>query len=178
MPARVTSIDALGALRAKLIVFTTAATQTLDEAAGDIRRMRQWVRHDQRMHWQGELRRRQKKLDQAIQELMGARMSSLRTATAAQEVAVTRARRAMHEAEEKMRRVKHWDRNFDLVVDPLAKQLGALRTVLEHDMPRAIAFLSEAQRALEAYAETRIVTDASHAPAEAEAPPNSANETP
>lgn len=170
MPARVTSIGALGALRAKLIVFTTTATQTLDEAAGEVRRMRQWVRHDQRMHWQGELRRRQKKLDQAIQELMGARMSSLRTSTAAQEVAVTRARRAMHEAEEKMRRVKHWDRNFDLVVDPLAKQFGALRTVLEHDMPRAIAFLSEAQRALEAYAETRIATDSPNSSA---APGNS-----
>lgn len=159
MAVHVTSIDALGAFRARLIVFISAATQALDEAASEVRRTRQWIRNEQKFHWDGEVRKRQKKLDQALQELMGARLSSLREASAAQETAVTRARRALHEAQEKLRLVKKWDRNFDLVVDPLAKQMDGLRTVLDHDMPRALAFLGGAQRALEQYAGVRTPTE-------------------
>ena len=148
----VTSVDALGVFRSDLIVFRAAAMRVLDEAASEVSRMRQWIRHEQRLHWETEIRRRQKRLDQALQDLMGARMSSLRDDTA-QLNAVTKARRALHEAEEKLRAVKKWDRNFDLAVDPIVKQMGSLRTVLEHSLPAAIAFLSSAQQALEVYAE-------------------------
>jgi hypothetical protein len=168
--ANVTSIDALGAFRSDLIVFRTAAMQVLDEVSMEVQRMRQWIRHDQRLHWQGEIRRRQKKLDQALQELMGARMSSLQDSTAAQQSAVTKARNAFHEAEEKLRAVKYWDRNFDLVVDPVVKQLGGLRTALEHRMPKAIAFLANARQALDDYSDRHHAPDAP-APAPAESAP-------
>ena len=165
----VTSIDALGAFRSDLIVFRTAAMQALDEVSSDVQRMRQWIRHEQRTHWEGEIRRRQKKLDQAMQELMGARLSSLQDSTAAQQNAVAKARRAVHEAEEKLRAVKYWDLNFDLVVDPVAKQLGSLRTVLDHDMPRALAYLANAQTALDDYSERHAAPAGEPGPTE-EAP--------
>jgi hypothetical protein len=158
----VTSIDALGAFRSRLIIFSSAAARALDEAFAEVSRTRQWIRNDRRFYWEGEIRRRQKKVDQALQELMGARLSSLREATAAQQNAVTKARRDLHEAEEKLRRVKYWDRNYDLTVDPIIKQMGGLRTVLDHNMPKAIALLANAQRALDAYSEK---IGAAHAPA-------------
>jgi hypothetical protein len=49
--AQVTRIDALGEFRSSLIVFRATAQRTIDEAAGAVSRARQWVRHDQRMHW-------------------------------------------------------------------------------------------------------------------------------
>jgi predicted HNH restriction endonuclease len=148
----VTSVDALGVFRSDLIVFRAAALRVLEEVASDVSRTRQWIRHEQRLHWEGEVRRRQKKLDQALQDLMGARMSTLRD-DVSQVNAVTKARHAFHEAEEKLRAVKKWDRNYDLAVDPIVKQMGSLRAVLEHDMPNALAFLANAQEALDAYSE-------------------------
>ena len=148
----VTSVDALGTFRSDLIMFVSGAMRALDEAAGEVSRTRQWIRHEQRFHWEGEIRRRQKRLDQALQDLLSARMSSLRDDTS-QVNMVTKARRALREAEEKLRGVKYWERNFDLAVDPIVKKMGGLRTVLEHDMPKAIAFLANAQEALDVYSE-------------------------
>ena len=159
----VTSVDALGAFRSELVVFRHTALQALDEASGEVSRTRQWIRNDQRFYWEGEIRRRQKKLDQALQDLLGARLSSLKDSTAAQQNAVTKARRALREAEEKLRAVRYWERNYDLVVDPVAKQLGGLRTVLEHDLPKALAFLANAQQALDVYSDKAAPSEAAPA---------------
>jgi len=70
---RVTSIDALEALRSALIIFLTKARRSLDDARDDVRRTRTWIQHDQRFHWEGQVRQRQKKLDQAEQELLSAK---------------------------------------------------------------------------------------------------------
>ena len=46
-----------------------------------------------------------------------------------------------------------WNREFDSRVQPLAKQLEKLHTVLSHDMVQAAAYLNEASNTLAAYAE-------------------------
>jgi hypothetical protein len=157
--AHVTSIDALGTFRANLVVFRATTSQALDEVFDEVRRTRQWILNDRRFHWEGEVRRRQKKLDQALQKLMGARLSDLRASTAAQQNAVTKTRAALREAEEKLRRVKYWARNYDLTAEPLAKRLGGLRSFLEQDLPRGIAELAARQRALDEYAGRRAAAE-------------------
>jgi hypothetical protein len=57
------------------------------------------------------------------------------------------------EAEEKLKRVKHWSREFESRAEPLTKQLGKLHTVLSNDLLQAIAYLTEAANTLDAYAE-------------------------
>jgi hypothetical protein len=149
--AHVTSLEALGTFRSRVILFAEVARRSLYEVNSEVRRTREWVINDRRHYWQSEVRRRGKRVDEAQQELLAARMSSMKEDTAAQRNAVTQSRRALHEAEEKLRRVRHWGRQFDIVVDPLVKQLGGLRTTADHELPEAIAFLSNAQRALEGY---------------------------
>ncbi len=73
---KVTSIDALETFRASLIIFLTEAHRSLDEVGDAVRRTRQWVQSDQRMHWEGEIRRRKKILDAAEAEFFGARLAS------------------------------------------------------------------------------------------------------
>jgi chromosome segregation ATPase len=158
--AHVTSTEALGDFRARLVIFRSTALQALDEVAAEVGHTRQWLRIDQRLHWEGEIRRRQKKLDDAQQEYMRARLSSLQDSTAAQQNAVKKARAALHEAEDKLRAVKRWDRNFDSIVDPAARLLGGLRNALEHDMPRGIAHLANLQRALDDYSDRQPSTQA------------------
>lgn len=171
---KVTSIDALEAFRANLIIFLNKAHNSVDEVGDEIRRTRQWLQNDQRLHWEGEVRRRQKVLNEAKQVLLSARMSGLKNSTSEQEAAVSKAKRAFHEAEEKLANVKRWARNYDNCVDPLAKGLDGLRYALDHDLPKALAYVVQAQRTLESYAETRPPSAALEKPAAAEANPEEA----
>ena len=152
--AKVTSLDALESFRADLIVFTSEAHRAVDEVGDEVRRTRYWIQNDQRTHWEGQARRRKRVLDQAEQELFAAKLSGLRDTTAAQESAVRKAKAALAEAEDKLRAIKQWNRNFDGCADPLVKGLNSLREFLDQDMPKALAYLVQAQRTLEAYAET------------------------
>ena len=150
---RVTSLDALEALRSALIIFLTKSRRSLDDARDDARRTRQWIQHDQRFHWEGQVRQRQKKLDQVEQELLSAKLSGLRDNLVFQQNAVRKAKAALVEAEEKLRTVKRWARDFDNAADPLLKRLEGLRQYLDFELPNAITYLVQAQRTLEAYTE-------------------------
>lgn len=149
---RVTSFDALESFRASLIVFITKANRSVDEVRDEVRRTRLWLQHDQRLQWEGEVHRWEKKLDQAEQELMSARMSGLRETVTMQQAAVNRAKRALAESGDKLRRVKLWNRDFDGLAEPLTKRLDGLREYLDHDMPKSVTYLVQAIRTLEAYA--------------------------
>ncbi len=184
--ARVTSTDALESFRASLIVFLSKARRSVDDVSDDVRRTRQWLQHDQRIFWEGELRRRTKALEQAQQELMSARLASHQeSALMARQMAVNKAKRALGEAEDKIRKVKTWAQNFDNRADPVLKRLESLRELLNQDMPKAISYLVNAQRTLEAYADTQApaagtapaaappseTESAATSPAETEGPP-------
>jgi hypothetical protein len=151
---KVTSLDALESFRASLIIFLTKGRRSVDDVGDEVRRTRQWVQHDQRLHWENELRRRRRDLAQAEQELFSAKLSGLRDNIAVPQAAVRRAKAAVDEAEGKLRNIKRWNRDYDGLVDPLLKRLQGLREIFDHDLPHGITFLVEALRTLEAYAET------------------------
>ena len=84
---------------------------------------------------------------------------------------VHRTKRAFDEAEEKLRVIKKWNRDFDNRVEPLLKQMEKLHTVLAHDMVQAVAFLTQAIDTLHAYAGVAPPTNApASAPAERQVP--------
>jgi hypothetical protein len=151
MAARITSLEVLESFRASLIVFLATARRCADEVAEQVRRTRLWLQNDQRLHWEGQIRKRRKLLDAAQQELFSARLSGLRMSTTAQELAVRKAKEAVAEAEEKLRNTKKWARDYDHAVDPLVKRLEGLRYYLDHDLPKGVLFLMEAQKTLEGY---------------------------
>jgi small-conductance mechanosensitive channel len=151
--AHVTSVDALESFRANLIVYLSRARPTLEEVSTDVQRTRDWLDNEQREHWEAELRRRSRALDEAQQALFSSKLSSFRETSAAEQMAVQRAKRARDEAEAKLRMLKQWSKVFDNRVDPLVKQMEKLHTVLAHDMVQAVAFLAQAVNTLDAYAE-------------------------
>jgi hypothetical protein len=67
--------------------------------------------------------------------------------------AVHRIKQAMSEAEDKLRRVKKWSMNYDNAADPIIKKIEGFSGVVIDDLPKAIAYLRNAQAAIEAYAE-------------------------
>ncbi len=168
--AVVTAVDALEAFRAELVLYVSKARPTLEEVSADVLRVRLWLENDQRTYWENELRRRSRALEEAQQALFSARISNLRDETASEVTAFHRAKRARMEAEEKLRLLKRWKRDFENRVQPLLKQTEKLHTVLASDLPKAIAYLAQAVRTLDAYAEMRP-PDAAGSPAPAEAAP-------
>ncbi len=153
MPTRanVTSVEALESFRANLIVYLSKARPTLEEVSDEVIRTRVWLDSTQLHHWKNQARRRTQKLQDAQQTLFSAELSNLREVSVAERMAVHKAKLSLEEAEEKLRRIKKWNRDFGSQVEPLAKQLEKLQTVLANNLPQAITFLGEAVKNLDAY---------------------------
>lgn len=156
--ANISSIDALATFRAQLIVALEKLTTAVDDASDDVSRTRVWLQHEQRMFWEGELKRRAKILEMAQQELFSSRISSLEPSTLDRQMAVRKAKNAVDEAMTKLQVLKKWNRVFDSEVEPLGRQLDKVRGVLSGDMVEAVAFLTQAVKALDDY--TRITSQA------------------
>lgn len=149
--ANITSIDALQRLRNAIAIYIEKAGLTVDEAGGDVRRLRMWLQGEQTEHWKREYKRRLKKLEDARAELLTARMSDLSEVSMLHQMAVKRAERELEEAETKLRHIKRWLKEYDHRVLPLIKQLDKFRTVLAADLPKGMAFLDRALDALDDY---------------------------
>jgi hypothetical protein len=63
-----------------------------------------------------------------------------------------------------MRMLKKWNRELENRADPLVKQIEQLHGFLMNDMGRAVAFLAEAVKILQSYAEVSIGTRPVSAP--------------
>lgn len=151
--AKVTSLEALESFRARLIVYREKASRVLDEVSDEVTRTRLWLETDRPLFWENNIRRLNRELEQAQQELFSARLSGLRDASINQQVAVQKLRRAIRAAEDKAKTVKQWQRQYDTRIEMPARQAEKLRHFLEHDLAKAIAFLNEAIKSIAAYAE-------------------------
>lgn len=150
--AQITSVEAIESFRVALILFTSRARAALEEVSGEAQHVKQWLENDQRRLLENELRLRAKKLEQAQQELFSARLSTFQETTSLQQLAVQRAQRAQREAEEKMARLKKWNREIETRSDPLVKQVEQLHNFLSAEMPKAVAQLTQTVRTLDDYA--------------------------
>ena len=152
--ANITSIEAIEAFRARLIVYETEASLAVDEVREEISRTRVWLQHDRRVFWEREVYRLNRALEQARQQLQSDRLFSVvRSATDSVRV-VHRTERALSEAEKKLRVVIHECGQYDTRIYPLMRGLDRLRNVLALDVPKALAYLTQVANTLHAYAET------------------------
>ncbi len=151
--ARVDSLEAIETFRSHLVRFTERAGKALDEVGDAVRRTRSWVEDEQRNHWLGEKRRRQRKLEQAEQELYSSRLSPLQDTGTEAQMMVRRARRAIEEADSKLLMLERWARDFDSTVEPLARRLDTLQDLVMTRYPKAVAQLAGIIQTLAAYAE-------------------------
>lgn len=170
--AKVSSIDALDQFRASLVIFLTKARRSVSDANDEARTTRMWLQHDRVVHWENEIRKRSRVLDQAEQEFMSARLAkNNETALRIRKAAVEKAKRALDEAQTKLRRVKGWAQNFDSAADPILKRLEGMKQFIDEDLPKAIAYIVGLQRTLAAYTQGPPPDDSSPAPDTATAGP-------
>jgi hypothetical protein len=162
--ARITSVEAVADFRASLITYLDRAKASVDEIHDEVLRTRVWLQTDRLNFWQMEHRRRLRKLEEAEAELFTARVGNLREPTAAQQMAVRRAREAVREAEERLTLIKRWTRDYDSRVEPLARNADKLRDLLAVDMERAVQFLNGVIESLDAYQRTTLASAPAPAP--------------
>jgi predicted ATPase len=149
--ARVKSVEAIELFRSQLIVYLSKARPTVEEVGAEISRARGWLQEDRKQYWESQLRRRLKLLEQAQETLSTAKMANLRSVTTAEQQAVRAAERAVREAEEKLKLVKKWSRDFDSTVVPLGRQLEKLTTLLTTALPKAVLELNQTIKVLHDY---------------------------
>jgi len=154
--AQVTSVEAIEAFRSALVVYLSKARPALEEIANEVARAKQWLQNDQRRLWEGELKARGKKLERARAELFSVSMSKIQEVSSVQQLLVRRAEEAFEEAQKKIAMLKKWDRELENRSEPLVKQADQFQSFVTSEMPKAIAYLNQVIRALEAYTDVRM----------------------
>ncbi len=150
--ANITSIEALESFHRSMVVFREKACTTLDEAGTVVQRFKDWIKHDQKVHWQMEVRARERAFDDARQEWFRCQLADQRSG-GTKESAYRQARRALREAEAKLAAVKRWSLTCDRHIDPLARQLERMYNLLSGEMPRSMAYLANVVATLGDYSD-------------------------
>jgi chromosome segregation ATPase len=149
--ANVSSIDAIRQFQAHLATYARSAGSILDEVHGEVQGMRLWLEGEQRAHWQKEVKRLERRLEEAKRLLLNARISTLRDSTGIEQAAVNRARNELQFAQDKLAKTKKWQQVYEGRVASLEKGLSSLRNWLACEMPKAVVFLNQSTENLYAY---------------------------
>jgi hypothetical protein len=164
--AKVTSFDAVHALRTSLVGFQGEARDAVTLLTLEVRRAVDWLENDRRRYWPEQARKAAQKLTVARNELERCQLKYGSEETPScyeQKKAVERAKRRLRLCEEKIRVVKRWIQTVRRELNEFEGQIAQMNDTLDSDVPRAIATLERMLTALEKYA-------ASSAPASANRP--------
>lgn len=183
--ANVRSIHMLHEFRAVLVRFREDSSQALGAVEVEIRRMIDWLTHDQLKYWQAEIRRREDAVGEARADLNRCLMSSAADGVPScsdQKKALEKAKKRLEEAQGKLEKVKQWSRIVEQEVSEYRGPAQSLNNLLDGDVPIALALLDRKIATLEAYADimpgggsTNSVTSTaapSSAPATSAEPPS------
>jgi hypothetical protein len=153
--ANITSVEAIQAFRVELLVYLSKARPALEEATSEVRRVHNWMVMEKKPYWEKLWLRRKQLLEEVEAALFSAKLSSFSEVSAAQQAAVQKARRAVAEAEDKLRAIRRWDRDYETQTEPLLKQIDKMDNLLAIEVPNAVAYLNETIDTLQKYAALR-----------------------
>lgn len=156
--AEVTSIDAIAEFRTALLIYISKVRPLLDDSADEVFRTREWLRVGQRVYWENQVRSRTRALTDAQQALFSAELAKLRLPSSAELAAVHQAKRALTEAEEKLRIIKRVSTSFEREALPRLKQVENLRSVVATDLQGAVHYLDRIVSTLERYVNSPVTT--------------------
>ena len=169
--AHVTSVDAIEAFRASLVLYLSKVRPAVEQVSAEVLRTRTWVQSTQRQHWENQLRLRRRKLEEAQGELFNARISQFKKSTLLETLAVQRAERAVAEAEGKMAMLKKWSRELENRAEPLLKQIEQLHGYLSTELSQGVVQLQQIVKTLDAYTMAVSMGASGAAPAPPAGPP-------
>lgn len=153
--ARVASIEGLDRFRAALLGFIDDAANALGEADSELQRLQLWLDGEQKLHWQQELRRRSEEVARAKSALYRKQVTVSakdRPPSAVDErKALRRAEERVAEAEQKLKRIRHWSIHLGQEANRYRGAIAPLSAALERELPASALLLKRAVSALESY---------------------------
>jgi len=154
MPANVRSLEAIQLVRDELLRFTHRSADGMDELAGEIRRVIDWVEHDRPAYWKMRVRKAYDEVGDAKAALHRCLMYPMGDDTpkcAEEKAALKKAQAHLKYCEEKQARVREWARKLRHELHEYDGRMAKLRSLVELDAPRTIALLERQTEALERY---------------------------
>jgi hypothetical protein len=153
--AQVNSIAAIEEFRCALVKFAQQAAQALCEMETEIRRSFDWITHDQLKYWQAEIQRSGRALVEAKTELLNAqtsrRMDDYVPTCIQERKKVERICQRQELAQSKVEAVRRWGQVIAREIDEFKVRSSQLSTMLDSDIPRALAALDRILQSLDAY---------------------------
>ncbi len=158
--ARVQAISTIRDFRGKLVEFTDLVRESLSEASFDIRRTMDWLQHDQRAHWQREIKACNKKLETAKSELFRAELNAQQSGGSARDERqrVVQLQRRIEHAEQKLKAVQRWIKLLDREMNIYRGHVNALSSAVSADLPAACEQLNVIAAQLDKYVATSMPT--------------------
>lgn len=156
--ARVQAISTIRDFRGKLVQFTDIVREALSEAEFEIRRTIDWLQHDQRAHWQREIKTCNKLLEQAKSELFRAEMNAQQTGGSSRDERqrVTKLQRRLEHAERKLKAVQQWAKQIEREMAVYRGHVGSLSTAVSAELPSACEQLNLIASQLDRYVATTM----------------------
>lgn len=164
--ANLNTIQALRDAKAAVIEFIDDGKLSLMEAESDVQKTIFWLENDRLTYWQGTVRKCHDKVQQAKSELYRAQMASRdeRPSCVLERKALAKAQAALEHAEQKVRSTRRWIQALEREHLLFKAALSSFATLLELDLPNAVARLEKLMDHVEAYTALK-------APTAPEAPP-------
>ncbi len=143
--AHVDSVDALKHFRSALWKFVESANQALGEADSDLQRTLNWLEHDARTYWQGQIKKRTQALSLAKESLRAktsvTRRDGTKPSAVEEQKAVSLAQGRLQNALEKLEKVKRYTKVFQHEALVYRGTIQRFVNLVQVDIPDAVAHL-------------------------------------
>ena len=153
-PAQVRSVDAIEAFSWALARFEDRAQDVLETLGGELRRSVDWIERDRPAYWKEQTRLAVEAVHQAKVELERCLMYPVadeRPSCREERDQLKKAQARLDYCQEKIERVKHWKRQLHHELFEYEGRVGALRQILETEVPLARARLRQIVQRLDEY---------------------------
>ncbi len=154
--AKLISIDAVREMAVALTTFGDEAIAALDDLDINVRRAVEWIEHDRKEHWAGEVRRGWQRVGEARAELEKAltyrRVAGQTPSCRHERAMLERAKRYVQTAEEINHSLPRWTHLVEHASRELAGSKNLLADWLHGELPKALGTLKQMSAALESYA--------------------------
>jgi chromosome segregation ATPase len=156
--ANVRSLDAIREFRLAVVKFKEQASHALSAVNVEIARTLDWLSHDQLKYWKEEVRRREDRVNEAKMDLHRCQLSKNAAgetpACTDQKVALTKAKKRLAEAEEKIETIRKWCQIIEHEISEYRGPSQQLAGALDAKFPQAINLLDRKLTVLEQYVNT------------------------
>lgn len=152
-PARVIAVDALVDFKSGLQVFREDVSDALVAVDLECQRLLDWIKNTQIKSWQTQLRKREERLNEAKADLHRKKLTSMNefSSHVDEKAIVKKMQRQVEEAEAKITICRKWAMAAQEAIEEYQASAMGLSGTLEVDLPKAMNFLAQSIKALDAY---------------------------